>query len=205
MARLSRNGRRRTPIWMIQGADAQQVAFSGHRSGLYEVAGELYTLCFVEAVLAVFFPDGKAFTFGPPGILIIMNRLSDHDKPNFDAMRHGKEQEEATLYRINKDHSDLHEKREAEKSRVDRIIEMILQSQSEDLVNRAVAELNREEMLTLKSLVEQIMEKLRERMQAVKRAASTPISAGESNAFLSGSTEGGSAADPDNRDVGHEH
>ncbi|XP_022773909.1 agamous-like MADS-box protein AGL29 [Durio zibethinus] len=200
MAGLSSKGRRRTQMWMIQGADARQVAFSKRRSGLFKKASELCTLCAVETALVVFYARDQAFYFGHPGVGTVMNTLSNCRKPNFDAIHQAEAEQEANLL----------EKLEAEKIQGERIIErfcMGSQKHGEDFVKRLVDKLNWEQLLTLKSLMEEYKEKLRKRMQelSVELAAPTLISAGESNASLSGSTEGDSSADPHYHVISHEH
>ncbi|XWS41709.1 hypothetical protein CRYUN_Cryun17cG0106100 [Craigia yunnanensis] len=208
MAGLSSKGRRRIQIWMIQGADVRPVAFSKRRSGFFKKVSELCTLCAAEIALVVFPPGGKAFSFGHPAVDIIMIRLSNCGKPDFDAIRRAEEQE-ATLCRLNKEYSDVLEKLEAEKIRVERLKQMSMKSQSQGqgLVDRPLDELNDEELLTLKSMMDEFKEKLRKRMQelSVETVASTPLLAGESNASPSGSTEGDSSGDPRDHVVGHEH
>ena len=196
-------------MWMIQGANARQVAFSKRRSGLFKKVSELCTLCAVEIALVVFSPGGKAFSLGRPGVDTIMNRLAYCGKPDFDAIRRAEAKQEAILHQLNKEYSDLLEKLEAEKIRGERLEQMRLESQSQgqSLVDRPVDELNPEELLTLKSMMEEFKEKLRKRVQelSVEPAASTPISIGESNASPGGSTKGDSSADPHDHDVLHEH
>ncbi|XVF15362.1 hypothetical protein REPUB_Repub09cG0145700 [Reevesia pubescens] len=189
MSGLSGKGsRRRTEMWMIQGADARQVAFSKRRSGLFKKASELCTLCAVETALVVFSPNGKAFSFCP-----------NCRRPDLDAIRRAEAEKETTLHQLNKKHSDLLEKLEAEKIRGERLKQMRMESlsQGQSLVDRPVNELNLQELLTLKSQMEELKEKLRKRKQelSVKPAASTSTSAGASNA----------SADTHDHDVGHEH
>ncbi|XVF17454.1 hypothetical protein REPUB_Repub10bG0123400 [Reevesia pubescens] len=208
MAVLPSKGRRRTQMWMIQGADVRQIAFYRRRSGLFKKASELCTLCAVETALVVFSPGGKAFCFGHPGVYTIMNRFANSGKPDFDAIHRAAEQE-ATLRQLNKQYSDLLEKLKAEKIRGEQLKQMRMESRSQGqrLVDRPIDELNLEEMLTLKSMIEEFKEKLRKRMQelSIEPAASTPISAAETNASPSCTTKGDSSADPHDHDVGHEN
>ncbi|XP_021274640.1 agamous-like MADS-box protein AGL62 [Herrania umbratica] len=207
MAGSSSKGRRRTQMWMIPGADARQVAFSKRRSGLFKKARELCTLCAVETALVVFSPGGKAFSFGHPGVDTIMNRLPNLSKPDLEAIQCTEAEYEASLRELNKEYSDITEKLNAEKLRGERLKQMRMESQSQgqSLVERPVDELNLEELLTLKSMLEEFKVKLRKRMQelSVEAAASTSILAGESDASLGGTTEGNSSADPHDHDVGH--
>ncbi|XP_022740213.1 agamous-like MADS-box protein AGL61 isoform X2 [Durio zibethinus] len=182
---------------MIQAADAQQVAFSKRRSGLFRKASELCTLCAVETALVVYSPSGKAFSVGHPR------------KPDFDAIRRAEAEQEATLNELNKKYHDLLEKLKAEKIRGEQLKQMRMESESQgqSLVDRPVNELNLKELLTLKSMMQEFKGKLRMHIQefSVEPTASTSTSAGETNASLSGSTEGDFPADTRDHDVGHEN
>ncbi|XVF61432.1 hypothetical protein PTKIN_Ptkin08bG0128900 [Pterospermum kingtungense] len=274
MAGFSSKSRKRTQKLMVQGADVWEVDISRRRSGIFNKASEVSTLCAVETALVMFFPGGTAFPFGHPGVNTNMNRpfighpgvgtsmnrlftghpgvgtnmnrpfngnpgvdtnmnrpfighagvdtnmnrLFNCGMPNWDAILHAKARREATLcclrkgysdlVRLNKEYSSLLQKLEAEKNRGEllKLITMNNQSQVESLLNRPVNELNLEELVTLRTKLEESKKLLnkREWELSVKPVSSTPLSAGGSNnAYHSGSVVGDSLADPLGPGVGH--
>ncbi|GAU24322.1 hypothetical protein TSUD_49110 [Trifolium subterraneum] len=85
-----RKGQRRKKIEMKKMSNESnlQVTFSKRRSGLFNKASELCTLCGVDVALVVFSPSGKTFSFGHSNVDAVIDRyLSQVPPQNNDTMQ----------------------------------------------------------------------------------------------------------------------
>ncbi|XP_021852683.1 agamous-like MADS-box protein AGL61 [Spinacia oleracea] len=64
----------------IKNPSHRQVTFSKRRLGLFKKASEICTLCGVEAIIIVFSPGQKIFSFGHPDVESIVNRFLSRTK-----------------------------------------------------------------------------------------------------------------------------
>ncbi|KAL7206311.1 hypothetical protein ACSBR2_019093 [Camellia fascicularis] len=82
MARKSK-GRQKIEMTRISKESNLLVTFSKRRSGLFKKASELCTLYGAEIAIIVFSPGKKAFSFGHPCVVTVVDRfLSRNPQPN---------------------------------------------------------------------------------------------------------------------------
>ncbi|KNA04907.1 hypothetical protein SOVF_195360 [Spinacia oleracea] len=74
MAKKESKGRQKIKMARIKNPSHRQVTFSKRRLGLFKKASEICTLCGVEAIIIVFSPGQKIFSFGYPDVESIVNR-----------------------------------------------------------------------------------------------------------------------------------
>ena len=87
MARKSK-GRQKLDMVKIPNESSRQVTFSKRRSGIFKKASELCTLCGAEVAIIVFSPGKKVFSFGHPGVEVVVERfLTRHPPQNSPAMQ----------------------------------------------------------------------------------------------------------------------
>ncbi|XP_065855051.1 agamous-like MADS-box protein AGL62 [Euphorbia lathyris] len=84
MATEKKKTRGRQKVEMVKMANENnlQVTFSKRRSGLFNKASELSTLCGAEIAVIVFSPGKKVFSFGHPSVESVINRyISGNQQP----------------------------------------------------------------------------------------------------------------------------
>ncbi|KAE9620113.1 hypothetical protein Lal_00040204 [Lupinus albus] len=74
-------GRQKIEMKKITNESNLQVTFSKRRSGLFNKASELSTLCDAQVALVVFSPGNKVFSFGDPSVDAVINRYQMRDQP----------------------------------------------------------------------------------------------------------------------------
>ncbi|KAL2892643.1 Agamous-like MADS-box protein AGL62 [Bienertia sinuspersici] len=74
MAKKESRGRQKIKMQRIKNPSHRQVTFSKRRLGLFKKASEICTLCDIEAVIIVFSPGQKIFSFGSPDVEPIVER-----------------------------------------------------------------------------------------------------------------------------------
>ncbi|XP_019433137.1 PREDICTED: agamous-like MADS-box protein AGL62 [Lupinus angustifolius] len=74
-------GRQRIEMKKITNESNLQVTFSKRRSGLFNKASELSTLCDAQVALVVFSPGNKVFSFGDPSVDAVISRYQMRDQP----------------------------------------------------------------------------------------------------------------------------
>lgn len=119
-------GRRKVPMVRMENDNHRQVTFSKRRQGLFKKANELCTLCAVEAVIIIFSPGGKAFSFGQPSVETIIKRLLDSTSSsspiNLETTEpFDKAHSSASVIDLNKELTILTKKLEMEKKRGEEI------------------------------------------------------------------------------------
>ncbi|KAK2407652.1 agamous MADS-box protein AGL29 [Trifolium repens] len=74
-------GHRKIPIARVKNSAARQVTFSKRRTGLFNKANELVTLCGAEIAIIVFSPGNRPYSFGHPCVEAIASRIVEQE-PN---------------------------------------------------------------------------------------------------------------------------
>ncbi|XWS12384.1 hypothetical protein CRYUN_Cryun37aG0085500 [Craigia yunnanensis] len=64
---------------MVKNSSSRQVTFSKRRSGLFEKANKLATLCAAQVAVVVLSPGGKPFSFGHPSVEAVTQRFLNQD------------------------------------------------------------------------------------------------------------------------------
>ncbi|WJX94323.1 hypothetical protein P8452_75752 [Trifolium repens] len=72
-------GRRKIPIARVKNPAARQVTFSKRRTGLFNKANELVTLCGAEIAIIVFSPGNRPYSFGHPCVEAIASRIVEQE------------------------------------------------------------------------------------------------------------------------------
>lgn len=192
-------GRKKTQMKMSQGNGARQVAPPFRRPGLFKMASEVTTLCALETTLVIFSPAGKAFSFAHPGVgsfghpvveLVITNLARTGNSGSGSCQRTLADQE-ATLQALEKEYHDLLEQLEAEKKRGEILQKRKMMNQKSycrQLWETPVEELNLEELLTLKAIIEDVEVKLQKHM--AERLAQTYAPTEGSSVDLNGHEKG---------------
>ncbi|CAO2835179.1 unnamed protein product [Amaranthus hypochondriacus] len=67
-------GRQKIEIAKINDPNHRQVTFSKRRLGVFKKASEICTLCGVQAIIIVFSPGNRIFSFGHPNVKSIIDR-----------------------------------------------------------------------------------------------------------------------------------
>ncbi|EEF40285.1 agamous-like MADS-box protein AGL62 [Ricinus communis] len=80
MAKRSK-GRQKIDMVKMPNESNLQVTFSKRRSGLFKKASELSTLCGAEIAIIVFSPGKKVFSFGHPGVEVVIDRFLSRNPP----------------------------------------------------------------------------------------------------------------------------
>ncbi|XP_056692083.1 agamous-like MADS-box protein AGL61 [Spinacia oleracea] len=73
-AKKESRGRQKIKMARIKNPSHRQVTFSKRRLGLFKKASEICPLCGIEAIIIVFSPGQKIFSFGYPDVESIVNR-----------------------------------------------------------------------------------------------------------------------------------
>lgn len=174
---MANMGSKKTQKNTTQGADARRVSVSRRRSGLSK-ASEVCTLCAVETALVVLSPGGQAFPSGHPCADSGMNRLFRHVRIDAEVIQDFEVRQEAVLRNLSKECADLHYQIEAEKKRGEKLKQMQMENPVPYLLDAPIESLNREELYTLKAMVEEMKEKVVKRRDELLAQASTPSLAG---------------------------
>ncbi|XP_057532822.1 agamous-like MADS-box protein AGL62 [Amaranthus tricolor] len=129
MAKKESRGRQKIKMARIKNPSHRQVTFSKRRLGLFKKASEICTLCGVEAIIIVFSPGQKIFSFGHPSVEAIVNRylsrnpscppqISSSNAKNKKEDGDGIEQlQSSTMNELNSQLTKIFDLLEAEKSR----------------------------------------------------------------------------------------
>ncbi|CAO2835177.1 unnamed protein product [Amaranthus hypochondriacus] len=72
-------GRQKIKIAKIKDPSHLQVTFSKRRLGIFKKASEICTLCGVQAIIIVFSPGNRIFSFGHPNVESIVDRYLNHN------------------------------------------------------------------------------------------------------------------------------
>ncbi|KAH7520360.1 hypothetical protein FEM48_Zijuj08G0135700 [Ziziphus jujuba var. spinosa] len=172
-------GSKKTQKKTTRGTDARRVAVSRPQSGLSKNACEVCTLCAVETTLVVLSPGGQAFPSGHPCADSGTNRLYRHVKIDAEIIRDFEVRQEAVLHKLSKECAHLHYQIEAEKKRGEKLKQMQVENPVPYLLDAPIESLNRQELYTLKAMVEEVKEKVVKRRNELVAQASTPSSAAD--------------------------
>ncbi|XP_050204486.1 agamous-like MADS-box protein AGL29 [Mercurialis annua] len=184
---------KKTRMSLIEGASARQASFSKRRTGIFKKASELCTLCDAEAAVVIFSPGGKPYCFGHPCFEAIMEKVADPGNPDNGYAQHMAERQ-ARIHDLRKQYADMLQQVKAEKKRGDELEQMTkAETEKMALWDRPLETLNFEELMTLKSMVEQAQAKVAKRFQE--------LSAQDSDPSASTSGNSGEALDPSATDA----
>ncbi|KAJ8430437.1 hypothetical protein Cgig2_025864 [Carnegiea gigantea] len=75
MAKKESRGRQKIKMARIKNSSHRQVSFSKRRLGLFKKASEICTLCGLEAVVIIYSPGQKIFSFGYPNVESLIDRF----------------------------------------------------------------------------------------------------------------------------------
>ncbi|XP_010692431.1 agamous-like MADS-box protein AGL62 [Beta vulgaris subsp. vulgaris] len=115
MAKKESRGRQKIKMARIKNPSHRQVTFSKRRLGLFKKASEICTLCGVEAIIIVFSPGQKIFSFGHPNVESIVSRyINRNTLTKMEAV-----QQNSTMSELNSQLTKILDLLEAEKSRGD--------------------------------------------------------------------------------------
>ncbi|XP_057526481.1 agamous-like MADS-box protein AGL62 [Amaranthus tricolor] len=123
MAKKESKGWQKIKMARIKNLSHRQVTFSKRRLGLFKKASEICTLCGVEAIIIVFSPGQKIFSFGHPNVESIVNRYLNHtpcpqtSNNNVKIEDSHVEQSSTTMGEFNSQLTKILDLLEAEKSR----------------------------------------------------------------------------------------
>ncbi|KAL9238345.1 hypothetical protein vseg_012778 [Gypsophila vaccaria] len=118
-------GRQKVAMVRMQKESNRLVTFSKRRTGLFKKASELCTLCGAEAVVVVFSPGNKAYSFGHPSVELITDRFlyRDNSTTQLYENRHIQEMPKLeALLESNKEVSDLKDKMDLERKRTEEFL-----------------------------------------------------------------------------------
>ncbi|KAH7845871.1 hypothetical protein Vadar_006896 [Vaccinium darrowii] len=162
-------GRRKIEMRLIESKQARQVTFSKRRFGLFKKASELCTLTGCEIALVVFSPSGKPFSFGHRCVNIIIRRfLCDNpmeSAPNQDP--HG-----SICSTLNQQYTELCAQLEAEKRRSRELGLLGEECQKPDWFDAPVTELSLDQLMESKRRMEELRDKIAERVNELSLVGS---------------------------------
>ncbi|XP_059446354.1 agamous-like MADS-box protein AGL61 [Corylus avellana] len=148
-------GRKKTATTKIQTKSHLQVTFSKRRSGIFNKASELCTLCGVEVAMIVFSPGNKVFSFGHPKVETILDRFLSAP----GSKKHQLLEAHRSIYNIHELNVHLTEilnQVEAEKKHGDLLEEMRRLNQREHWWEAPIRELGLHELEQLRASMEEL-------------------------------------------------
>ncbi|MBA0756676.1 hypothetical protein Gogos_022059 [Gossypium gossypioides] len=199
MARFSGKGDRKSKMLTIQATDARGDPFFKRSFKIFKKVIELWTLCALENVFVVLFLGGKAFYIGNPPVYT----LKTCRQPYFDEIDLEIDMEKGTLLRCIKKASDKLKKDKAKSIVIEKLKKASIENERQGLnPYKLPNDLSIEEFAIVEEMVLECMAKVwkRQKELGIEVATSTPISGGESNDSLDGSSKNDSSGDD-----GHEH
>ncbi|PKA54226.1 Agamous-like MADS-box protein AGL61 [Apostasia shenzhenica] len=169
-------GRQKIEIKKIENEDARLVSFSKRRSGLFNKASCLTTLCGVDAAVVVFSPAGTPYSFGSPRVEMVVDRFlssgREMEEPNFFRQHHA-----TSVQELNRRCMELENQVEAAQARR-RALEERLSAVA--AVRDEPEEMEVEELEALKEALNQLKKMTDEHMK--ERAAGSSSSAAQNEA-----------------------
>ncbi|XP_010030494.2 agamous-like MADS-box protein AGL61 [Eucalyptus grandis] len=149
---------------MIEDVNAQRVAFSKRRPGLFKKASELCTLCATEMAIILFSPSGKPFSFGHPSVDAVLDRF-EHPQTVCPTVTQAQTNGDQTLVELNRQYADVLERLEAEKKRAKEL---------QHIKPLEIENLSFEQLMVLKKALADLKEKVdKRRMEPLALEAST--------------------------------
>ncbi|XP_030470730.2 agamous-like MADS-box protein AGL29 [Syzygium oleosum] len=166
-------GRRKIEIEMVTDSSTRQVTFSKRRTGLFKKANELAILCAVQIAIIVFSPGGKPFSFGHPNVESIVHRFRNQEQTpdegtSKDAESHDKSMTDDNL---NQRLLDLLKRLNAEEKRGE-TLEKVVKAKRAAKGQPPVDQLGLPELRVLKSSLEDLREKLQDRIKDMEAISS---------------------------------
>ncbi|XP_021754978.1 agamous-like MADS-box protein AGL62 [Chenopodium quinoa] len=125
MAKKESRGRQKIKMARIKNPSHRQVTFSKRRLGLFKKASEICTLCGVEAIIIVFSPGQKIFSFGYPNVDSIVDHYLSRNPTSRQTSSNGTKsegvggQQSSTMRELNLQLTKILDLLETEKSRGD--------------------------------------------------------------------------------------
>ncbi|XP_030516747.1 agamous-like MADS-box protein AGL29 [Rhodamnia argentea] len=158
-------GRRKIEIEMVKDSSTRQVTFSKRRTGLFKKASELAILCAVQIAIVVFSPGGKPFSFGHPNVESIVHRFQNREKtPDERRSKDAESCDESTTDdSLNQRLLDLLKRLNTEEKRGEMLEKMVKVKQAAK-GQPAVDQLGLPELGELRSSLEDLRRKLKDRM-----------------------------------------
>ncbi|KAF8031094.1 hypothetical protein BT93_D0322 [Corymbia citriodora subsp. variegata] len=166
-------GRRKIEIVMVTDSGTRQVTFSKRRTGLFKKANELAILCAVQIAIIVFSPGGKPFSFGHPNVESVIHRFLNQEKtPDDGTSKDDESRDESTTDdNLNQQLLDLLKRLNAEEKRGE-MLEKALKTKRAAKGQPPIDQLGLPELGELKSSLEDLREKLRDRMNDIEAISS---------------------------------
>ncbi|KAI3410320.1 Aminotran_1_2 domain-containing protein [Psidium guajava] len=166
-------GRRKIEIEMVTDSSTRQVTFSKRRTGLFKKASELAVLCAVQIAIVVFSPGGKPFSFGHPNVESIIHRFQNREKtPDEGTSKDAESRDKSTTNdSLNQRLLDLLRRLNAEEKRGE-MLEKMVKAKGAAKGQPPVDQLGLPELGELKSSLEDLHQKLKDRMNDMEATSS---------------------------------
>lgn len=167
-------GRRKIEIQMVTDSSTRQVTFSKRRTGLFKKANELAILCAAQIAIIVFSPGGKPFSFGHPNVESLVHRFLNQEKaPDEEGTSKDAESRDETTTDddLNQRLLDLLKRLNAEEKRGE-TLEKMVKTKRAAKGQRPVDQLGLPELGDMKSSMEDLRDKLRERINETEAVSS---------------------------------
>ncbi|WMV51089.1 hypothetical protein MTR67_044474 [Solanum verrucosum] len=158
MAKKPSMGRQKIKIAKIEVKNHLQVTFSKRRSGLFNKASELCTLCGVEIAIIVFSHARKAYSFGDTNVESVINRfLSRNPHPIFNNPPHlfeSHNKHDVNVYDLNLQLTQILDEVEVEEKKSEAFDQMRKNCESQYWWEAPIGELAYHELEQLKNSLE---------------------------------------------------
>ncbi|KAH7568599.1 hypothetical protein ACOSP7_011604 [Xanthoceras sorbifolium] len=164
-------GRRKIEMKMVRDPNSRQVTFSKRRNGLFKKANELTTLCAAQVAIVVFSPGGKPFSFGHPSVEAVSQRFMNQDsKPKPPHVVDNSE--EGGVQDLNQQLTDLLKQLQMEKQRGEELDKALKADQATCKYRKPINQLDWDELLEMKTSLENLREKLKGRVSEIEASSS---------------------------------
>ncbi|KAK2659242.1 hypothetical protein Ddye_005775 [Dipteronia dyeriana] len=162
-------GRKKIEMKLVKDKASRQVTFSKRRNGVFRKANELVTLCAAEVAIVAFSPGGKPFSFGHPSVEDVSQRFLNADsmpKPHGDDPK-----QEGGMQELNQELTEVLKQLEIEKKR-GKALDKALADQSTCIFKKPITQLNKDELMNLKTALEKLHEDVKSQVSEIEASAS---------------------------------
>ena len=169
-------GRQKVEMTKMTKESNLQVSFSKLRSGLFNKASELCTLCGAEIAIIVFSPGKKMYSFGHPGVESIIDRfLTGNSLPHSGALQLFEAHRSANVRDLNMQLTQVLNQLEGEKKRGEALTQMKKASQAQYWWAAPIEELSFEQLELLKVSLENLKRNVEMHADKHMMEASNPL------------------------------